>query len=58
MFVRIKVNSSFFYYVVYTGLRLMGIGRNQYIDLMNATKSSRGVAVRKNINFYLLLFFL
>ncbi|KAF6024527.1 FAM91A1 [Bugula neritina] len=25
-------------------LRLMGIGRNQYIDLMNATKSSRGVA--------------
>lgn len=31
--------------VLFTGLRLLGIGRNQYIDLMNATKSNRSVVV-------------
>ena len=31
---------------------MLGIGRNQYIDLMNASKSSRGVAVSIFISFY------
>ena len=32
---------------VLAGLRLLGIGRNQYIDLMNATKTNRIVPVSK-----------
>ena len=34
------------------GLRLLGIGRNQYIDLMNATKTNRIVPVSKWMQCY------
>lgn len=30
-----------FRFVVFVGLRLLGIGRNQYIDLMNQCRSSK-----------------
>ncbi|KAB7507790.1 hypothetical protein Anas_01178, partial [Armadillidium nasatum] len=31
------------------GLRLLGIGRNQYIDLMNQCRSSRKIFRRRNV---------
>lgn len=31
------------------GLRLLGIGRNQYIDLMNQCRSSRKLFRKKNV---------
>lgn len=32
-----------------SGLRLLGIGRNQYIDLMNQCRSSRKLFRKKNV---------
>ena len=34
---------------IFSGLRLLGIGRNQYIDLMNQCRSSRKLFRRKNV---------
>ena len=39
------INSNLFY----LGLRLLGIGRNQYIDLMNQCRSTRKLFRRKNV---------
>lgn len=37
-----------FPFTKFTGLRLLGIGRNQYIDLMNQSRSGRKLFRKRN----------